>query len=163
MNTQDIPIRDLHLPGEPGFWPLAPGWWALLVIAVVLVATLLVAAIRRMRRNRARKFALRQLRQARVEYDTHGNPVLLATTVSDILRRTMLAYAPRHEVAGLSGDDWAAWLDRGLPEPLFSTGAGAALLSLPYRNPRGDHGSVDVDALCDAAAARIRTPLEARA
>ncbi|MEM9402619.1 MAG: DUF4381 domain-containing protein [Pseudomonadota bacterium] len=160
MNPADIPIRDLHLPPEIGWWPLAPGWWVLLAIAVILVALALRALRRRLSASRARRFALRQLEQAKVEYQTHGNLVMLGTTLSELLRRTMLAYAPRAEVAGLSGDAWAAWLDRGLPQPLFSKGEGRAMLELPYRNPKANTSDVNVEAMLAAVQIRLRTPLE---
>ena len=35
MDPEQIPLRDLHLPEAIGWWPLAPGWW--LVIAIALV------------------------------------------------------------------------------------------------------------------------------
>ena len=41
MSPADIPIRGLHLPPEPGLWPLAPGWWALIVLAAILLSVLL--------------------------------------------------------------------------------------------------------------------------
>ena len=43
-------LRDIHLPEAVGYWPLAPGWWLLLVSALVL-AGLIVWTVRRYRRN----------------------------------------------------------------------------------------------------------------
>ena len=71
----------------------------------------------------------------------------------------MLAYAPRGEVAGLSGPAWAAWLDRDLPQPLFSDGEGRALLELPYRNPKADTSDINVEAMLAAVKLRLRTPV----
>ena len=159
MNPADIPIRDLHLPPEIGWWPLAPGWWALIIVALVLVALGLRRFFKNLSNSRARRFALRQFEQAKVEYQTHGNLVMLGTSLSELLRRTMLAYAPRAEVAGLSGPAWAAWLDQDLPQPLFSDGEGRALLELPYRNPKADTSDVNVDAMLAAVKLRLRTPV----
>ena len=33
MDPEQIPLRDLHLPDVVGLWPLAPGWWVLILLA----------------------------------------------------------------------------------------------------------------------------------
>ena len=71
----------------------------------------------------------------------------------------MLAYAPRHEVAGLTGESWLAWLDQDLPVPYFHTQGGKSLLELPYRNPNGDFSGVDISALLAASRMRLETPV----
>ena len=38
MDPEQIPLRDLHLPEAIGWWPLAPGWWILIAIALVGLA-----------------------------------------------------------------------------------------------------------------------------
>jgi hypothetical protein len=73
----------------------------------------------------------------------------------------MLAYAPRADVAGLTGEAWLAWLDRGLERPRFVAGDGRPLVEWPYRRPADAEriGRADVAALVDAVRARIATPL----
>ena len=91
MNPQDIPLRGLHLPDAIGWWPLAPGWWALIAVALV-AAILLVRAWRAHRlHSAARRKALRQLEECRSAYAFHGDPVVLGAEVSELLRRAMLA------------------------------------------------------------------------
>lgn len=158
MDPEQIPIRGLHLPPEVGWWPLAPGWWVLIALSALLLVALARLIARRSRRNRARRAALKQLDLARRTYAADGDVTKLATRLSEILRRTMLAYAPRQDVAGLTGRAWVEWLDRDLDEPLFTRGAGRELLSLPYRKTPAV-GEVDVDELIGAVRKRIRTPL----
>ena len=159
MDPSQIPIRDLHLPAEIGWWPLAPGWWAVLAVALILLLLLLRFAMRRYAASSARRVALKQVESARADFAADRNVVKLATRLSELLRRTMLAYAPRQDVAGLTGADWQAWLDRDLDQPLFTQGAGSELMRLPYRNPAGDFGDVNVDELIGAVRQRIRTPV----
>jgi len=71
----------------------------------------------------------------------------------------MLAYAPRAEVAGLTGDAWLAWLDRDLDEPRFRDGPGRKLLELPYRNPETVAEDVDIDGMLAAVRQRLQTPV----
>ncbi len=75
----------------------------------------------------------------------------------------MLAYAPRHEVAGLTGANWLHWLDQGIDEKPFSEGSGQNVESLPYRRPDAVEDDVDVQGLIDAIKTRLQTPLPAEA
>ena len=159
MDPQEIPLRGLHLPEAVGWWPLAPGWWLLIALLVAATVFLLRAWLQRRAHAAARRKALRQLEESRSAYAYHGNPVALGAEVSELLRRAMLAYAPRAEVAGLTGDEWLAWLDRDLDEPRFREGAGRSLLELPYRNPETVAADVDIDGMLAAVRERLRTPV----
>ena len=83
----------------------------------------------------------------------------LAIELSELLRRTMLAYAPRNEVAGLTGTSWLEWLDLGLDGNPFSQGSGQNVDSLPYRRPDVIAEDVDLEGLIGAVKTRLQTPL----
>lgn len=159
MDPTQLPLRDLHLPPDIGWWPMAPGWWVLLAIAAAALAWLSYRSFLRWRAGMPRRSALRQLSLLVKQYRESGNIQQLSIELSELLRRAMLAYAPRDEVAGLTGRSWLRWLDRGMDEKSFSAGPGQSLDSLPYRNPElGDQG-VDVDGLIDAIRKRLQTPV----
>ncbi|NNF40745.1 MAG: DUF4381 domain-containing protein [Woeseiaceae bacterium] len=160
MDETRLPLRDLHLPEPTGWWPLAPGWWLLLALGVALLVYLSWRAYQRYRHNAPRRYALRELSRLQAEYLQHRNPVTLARQLSALLRRGILAYAPREQVAGLTGEQWLQWLDSGMALPYFSTQGGRSLLQLPYRDPAGDFSDVDVDALLSAVRMRLNTPLK---
>ena len=159
MDPQQIPLRDLHLPEMIGWWPLAPGWWLLIGLALFGLFLVLRHIWRRWRHNAPRRLALRELKRVRSEYDRGVDTVNLAVQLSELLRRAMLAYAPRREVAGLTGASWLAWLDRGLEEQPFSKGPGQILLSLPYQQPDQGEPELDIDELTEVVSKRLRTPL----
>jgi hypothetical protein len=159
MDPEQIPLRDLHLPEAVGWWPLAPGWWLLLGLLALGVLLLLRRAWIRWRRNAPRRIALKELARLEGSYREAPNPVLLASGLSELVRRTMLAYAPRKEVAGLTGREWLAWLDRGLEEKLFSEGPGRILQELPYRRADPGVAGLDVDGLLEAVRRRLKSPL----
>ena len=159
MNEGTLPLRDLHLPDAVGWWPLAPGWWMLLTAVILLLGWAGFRAWRRWQGNAPRRYALRELAKCEKAYAEHGNAVQLASDLSALLRRGMLAYAPRDEVAGLTGEAWLQWLDRGMPLPYFQTEAGRSLLTLPYRDPKKDASDADVDTLLAAARMRLSVPL----
>ncbi len=159
MDPSQLPLRDLHLPEAIGWWPLAPGWWAVIVLAAVGLGWLLLKAWQQRQFNAPRRYATRELRQVEADYLQHRNAVVLGQQVSELLRRAMLAYAPRHEVAGLTGESWLQWLDRDMPVPYFHTDGGRSLLQLPYRDPQGDFSDVDVNAMLAAVRMRLSTPV----
>jgi hypothetical protein len=159
MDPSQLKLRDLHLPEAIGWWPLAPGWWVVMVLALLGVGWLLRRTWRQRRFSAPRRYALRELARVEAAYLTHGNIVTLGQQVSELLRRGMLAYAPRHEIAGLTGEQWLEWLDRDLPVPYFHTQGGKSLLQVPYRDPNTDLADVDVNAMLAAAKMRLATPV----
>ncbi|MBT8092901.1 MAG: DUF4381 domain-containing protein [Gammaproteobacteria bacterium] len=159
MNPEPLPLRDLHLPDTVGWWPPAPGWWVLLALVVAALGVLAMRTYRRWQRNAPRRHALRELARCEAEYLQHRNAVLLGKELSALLRRGMLAYAPRAEIAGLTGKAWLEWLDQDMPLPYFHTEGGKSLLQLPYRSPEDDCSDVDVHALLAAVHMRLSVPL----
>lgn len=161
MDPTQIPLRDLHLPAEIGWWPLAPGWWVIIGILTAGVCWLLYRAYLNWRADRARRVALRQLVYLSEEYQSTGNATELAIKLSELLRRAVLAYASRAEVAGLTGEPWLDWLDRGLDAPLFTDGPGQSIESLPYRAPAEEREAdrPEAEALIEAVRTRLQTPL----
>lgn len=158
MDPEQIPIRDLHLPVDIGWWPLAPGWWVLIALVSAGVIWALCRQYVRWRADRARRLALKQLAAIEREYSDTRDAVTIAGLLSELLRRTFLAYAPRSAMAGLTGDRWLEYLNEGLDEAIFTRGAGRRLASLPYERPSGEQQD-DVPALIEAVRRRLQTPL----
>jgi hypothetical protein len=159
MGPEQIPLRDLHLPEAIGWWPPAPGWWLLLALLLVgaIFALRHLLAIRS--RGAARRQALQDLDRLTAEFERHPDAVAFASRLSALLRRTMLAYAPRRDVAGLTGEEWLAWLDRDFDQPLFQTAAGRKLLELPYRRPSDEVAAMDLIDVVAAVRQRLATPV----
>lgn len=142
---EQLDLRDIHLPEQPGFWPPAPGWW---LLAVVLLAALIAAGWsgwRAWRRRRRRRMLLAELERLRVESDR--GPAL-AAAVSALLKRVALSRYPRVEVAPLSGEAWLTFLDRTGGDGRFVAGPGQVLADAPYAP---DVAAVDASGLLTAA------------
>lgn len=159
MDPRQIPLRDLHLPDPLGWWPPAPGWWVLAALAAAGLVLLLRHYLRSRSGAAARRSALKELRRLTVEYEANRDAVAFSSRLSQLLRRTMLAYAPRGDVAGLTGEAWLAWLDRDLEEPLFVSDTGRKLLELPYRRPDDSVAALELVDLVSAIRRRIATPV----
>jgi hypothetical protein len=104
MDPEQIPIRDLHLPEAVSWWPLAPGWYVVIAALLVVCIYLLRLYLQHRSRGAARRHAMRELAGLTADFEKHGNAVAFSSGMSELLRRTMLAYAPRSEVAGLTGE-----------------------------------------------------------
>lgn len=103
-------LHGLALPSEVPWWPLAPGWYA--VISLLLLTTLWIAwrLWRNWQSNAYRRAALRELASTQD-----------ITSIAEILRRTALAIAPREEIANNTGTTWLDWLDSQSPKPMPDT------------------------------------------
>jgi hypothetical protein len=159
MDPDQLPLRDIHVPEMVGWWPLAPGWWFLVALAVAALGYFLYRRYLTWRWNAARRAALAELSRIRRHYEQGTDALTLAKSLSELLRRSMLAYAPRGEVAGLTGDRWLSWLDRGLDDRPFTTGSGRHIESLPYRSPASIGDETDIAGMIDAVRRRLKTPL----
>lgn len=124
-NLVDL-IGQLVPPVEPppvSMMPQTAGW-AVLGAGVLLGLGLLAWRMwRTWRANAYRRAALWALGRA------GDDPAAIA----EILRRAALAAYPRRDVAGLSGENWLAFLDETGPEPVFVNGPGRVLAIAPYR------------------------------
>ncbi|PSW21788.1 DUF4381 domain-containing protein [Photobacterium sanctipauli] len=107
--TPLLPLADLHLPEAPGVWPLAWGWWAVIILGLVIAAFVLVRIRKANAANKARKEALNQLKQLKQAGSFNQLNLLL--------RQVAMSYYPRQDVAGLTGTQWLAFLDSSLPAP----------------------------------------------
>ncbi len=159
MDPEQIPLRDLHLPDVIGWWPPAPGWWVLIALAAIALGWLFRSYVRSRARGAVRRHALQQLKVLTAEFEQHHDTVNFSGKLSELLRRTMLAYSPRQQVAGLTGEQWLAWLDQDLDKPLFQTVAGRKLLELPYRRPSDDISALEVVDVVAAVRQRLATPI----
>ncbi len=128
-------LRDIHLPQPVSWWPLAPGWWLLLVLAaIILIATLF--ALSRYRRRRYRRIALQQLSQLEENFIADHNRQLLLQEISKLLRHIAVLHYPPQQCAGLCAEKWLSFLDSTLSskdqQRPFSSGVGRCLASAPY-------------------------------
>ena len=102
-------LRPMQLPDPVSWWPMAPGWWLLLVLIIASVFGLLWWLRRRW--ADPRRYALAKLKNLQACYFPEGSDqTALLTHCNQLLKRTALTLYPRHDVASLSGDAWIAFL-----------------------------------------------------
>lgn len=137
-------LVDIVASPRPGLWPLAPGWQALLALALLGLLALAARAALRWRADAYRRAALRALRGASS-----------AAEIGALLKRTAISAFGRSRVASLSGAAWVSFLAR--TGPGFEAGPATRLPELCY-DPRAAAGltSVELEALRGAARSWIR-------
>jgi len=135
MNEQTLNLRDIHLPEPISWWPLAPGWWLLLVSALLILCALYLV-IKIYRSRQLKRDITTELERIKQQFQQTQNKSQLAKSLSILLRRASISYYPKTNIAGLTGKHWLAYLDKTnikLSEKTsFKSNAGKVLLSAPY-------------------------------
>ena len=126
-------LRDIHLPEAVSLWPLAPGWWAMLLLFLVLAASLYLVS--GWRRRSIKRAALREIEAVQHDFGSTGDLSELAVSLSCVLRRVSLARFARAEVAGLYGDDWLGFLAESGTGTGFPADVGVSIALAVYAGP----------------------------
>ncbi|MCE3045065.1 DUF4381 domain-containing protein [Legionella sp. 16cNR16C] len=125
-------LRDIHLPEAIGWWPLAPGWYILLILVLLLFAGGLYYFIEYQKNSKPKRHALKLLAQYQEEYQRSGNSQLASSRVSELLKRVALVYFSRETVASLQGEEWINFLNQTGRKLNFNA-VRQLLLELPYQ------------------------------
>ncbi|WP_172378683.1 DUF4381 domain-containing protein [Vibrio sp. Vb339] len=110
---QPLDLSPVIAPDAPTWWPLAWGWWAVIITAISLIALVLFILKRRKNNQQAKQEALSYFS------NSQSPDGLSPSKAQDMVRQAALSYFPREKIAGLSGDDWLKFLDAQLAKPLF--------------------------------------------
>ncbi len=104
-------LKDVHLPGEVSWWPLAIGWWLLIGLILLSLTVVFVIRYQKAKKFRLSKLAIKELNS--IASSDNDNWLM---QLEVLLKRASLAYFPKRKVASLTQ---ASWIDF-----LISTGKG---------------------------------------
>ena len=127
--TPTLDLSPLLLPEAPSWWPLQWGWWSL-AAAIILSIAITIFIIRRNKKKQAPK-------RAALRLFSLSNQTLTPSSALELLRQAALSYYPRETIAPLSGNEWYAFLDEQLNQPLFSPKQALWQQAL-YQNEKAD-------------------------
>lgn len=125
-------LKDIPAPPPVSYMPQTVGWW---VLGGVIALGLLVLAFLKWRtwmRNRYRREAqaeLAAIENAVVDPERRADAL---ASIPVLVKRTVLAWAPRQQVAPMTGDAWLRYLDGTYDQGGFVQGPGRTLNRLAY-------------------------------
>lgn len=129
--VQDLPLRDIHLPEQIGWFPPALGWW-LLLIFVPIISYFLIALLQKIFKNTALKNAQKLLLQ--LEKNETLTPLEKVRELSILLRRVAISReSVQEKISSLTGRAWLDYLDQSLKDAPFKNGVGQCLANAPYQ------------------------------
>jgi len=135
-------LRGLHVPDAVGWWPLAPGWWLVLILLLATLSWYLLKAYRRKQANRYRLHARDELEQLTAKFNQHQDKSAYLTDTHKLLRRVALHQYTnqQQEFAGLTGAQWQQYLNNCCEKKVFDDGFIDHFTALPYqKNSDYDH------------------------
>lgn len=108
-------LADIHMPGDVSWWPLAPGWWVVIAVALALLAYGAWRMFQRQLLQRRLNAALAEVSRARKQLEAASandmaSRLIFVNEVNAVLRRVALLHDNPHQVAGLSGHAWVNYL-----------------------------------------------------
>lgn len=127
-------LKDLQLPDAVSVFPLAPGWYGIIAILVLIMFAIGYWQIKRLHKLQRVSNIITLLDSIALQ----NNPQLLAE-VSILLKRVAREKFPEQQPQSLFGDKWLQFLDKSGKTTNFTQGAGSILLDVyqnkPLENP----------------------------
>lgn len=125
-------LHDIVMPHAVSWWPPAPGWYVLFFLVFLFSLWFAWRGYRRRRAGAYRRAALNLLAGLRSRVGKVDERIIALRELPELLKRTALAAWPRARIAGLSGDEWLAFLDSTGGTRDFTEGDGRLLSTLAY-------------------------------
>lgn len=134
-------LRDIHLPAEVSWWPLAPGWWILLFLFVAAVVFATWAMVQHRNKNRYRRLAALELDLALFQWQQSQDSAAFIQATNVILKRTVaagLATNSSEAILSLTGERWTDLLNQYSRDTLSNNSAHALARAGYEPNPEVD-------------------------
>lgn len=120
-------MKDIHLPEVPNFWPLAPGWWLILLGSLLLLVCLLLHLRKPFKKYRQRKAFLSIFKRIEQKYAYTKDKTALLEDINTFLKRVCLSLYSHQSIASLTGEQWLVFLDQSGQTQEFTQGVGLIL------------------------------------
>ena len=124
-------MHEIVIPEAISRMPEGPGWWVLFGWLLLVVAIAVRALVVRYQHNRYRREAIALLDG--IEASASEDPADAAARIAVLLKQTALAAYPRADVAALSGEEWAHFLNKTASNDPIVEKSSLALAIASYR------------------------------
>ncbi len=98
-------LKDVHLPAEVSWWPLAIGWWLLIFFFISALVAFIIYRVHQTKKFRLSKIAIKEI-EAVASSDDEDWLIQLEV----LLKRVSLGHFPKQQVASLTQDSWIQFL-----------------------------------------------------
>lgn len=106
-------LPDITLPQETiGWWPLAWGWWVIIVSTVLMTVSIFIWRRHQRLQNRWRVEALVICNHLYDDYREHKDPHRYAVDITRLMKRIIKIRLSRHSTQPLEGEHWTDFLLR---------------------------------------------------
>ena len=131
-------LKDLQLPEAVSVFPLAPGWYGVIFIIILLMLALSYWQMRRLAHQRKVASIVELL--TLIEQQNSSSGTQLLAEVAILLKRVAREKFPEQQPQNLFGEPWLQFLDSSGKTTQFTQGAGRILLEVyqnkPLENPQ---------------------------
>jgi hypothetical protein len=119
-------LRDIHLPPVPSIFPLAPAWYAVIIVLILTLGAITYSLWKILQRKRQFKEINQLINQIEHQYHNQESDDTLAQ-LSIVLKRVAILRLGKHKPHALFGQQWLNFLDQHGNTSAFSTGVGQIL------------------------------------
>ncbi|MAR00062.1 MAG: hypothetical protein CMI00_05930 [Oceanospirillaceae bacterium] len=128
-----LPLADIVQPDPVGLWPLAPGWWLLIILTLALLVAAVMLLRQLLKIRRLRRQALALIDAARDRYEAGGDASNYCSEINQALKRYWRFYNADPAIVTSDGDAWIALLNRQCSSIIFHERIADSLAQGPYR------------------------------
>lgn len=118
--AQQLQLRDIHMPDAPSMWPLAPGWWVLIIVTFIALYFLYKFWERQHKRKQLLASLQHQLSSIHDEFRLNKDKHKLAVAISDLLKRFFRYVLKDSPATSLTGQQWIDYLNSKADSDVFS-------------------------------------------
>lgn len=138
------------------WWPLAPGWWVILLMGIVILGAIVWWMCKKISFIRSWKNdTMQKLTGLEKELSDETIQETLIT-LSEYVRRIALRCFSREECAGLVGENWLKWLSQHDPKKFDWESKGKVLINAPYAPTQNAMSIQEVKSLIQAIRSWVR-------
>lgn len=137
-------LRDVDMPQEISWWPLALGWWILIALATIVAISALIYLLKKRKRNRYRKAALAELQAIYSNWQNDQQSAIYLQSANAILKRCLLHLSNDAASATRTGEAWIAVLNSYTKQRLSPQAETAIGIACYQADPQVDIGHIQL-------------------
>lgn len=125
-------LRDIQGLGAIGIWPLAVGWWTIIVIALGIIIYLMLRLYKQRKFMRSWQGQAFKNLQTLEQSITHEQPKDILQQLAIEMRQIAMRTTDRSACAGLTGQQWLQWLEEHDPMSFTWSQHGVPIINAQY-------------------------------